>query len=143
MTFGTPIQGHYKNFWDTLTVSEMSSATILGWTPESWEEGYSNENYLLLWYELNNTQQVAVRILGYSINDWNTEVINEKHKKDFLRRREVNRNNWNQNSQLVQDQVFQYMENFLENATNSVELIEIHNNLIAETNNSTGMTSEV
>ena len=143
MTFGIPTLARYKNFWHSLTVSEMSAAIVLGWNAESWEEGYTNDKYLIFWYDLNETQKLAVRILGYSINDWNTEVINEKRKQSFIRLKEDNRNNWNQNSQLTQDQVFQYMENFTENATNSIDLIEIQNNLNSETNNHTGMTSEV
>ena len=76
MQFGNNLPAKQHNFWRTMKPIEQAAATILGWTPSSWEEGthaLSLPSAMIL-DDLNEQQKIAVQILGYKDTEWDRDV---------------------------------------------------------------------
>jgi len=129
MNFGNDVRGRFKNFWNTLTISEMAAATILGWNPQSWEEGESNLNSLVTWENLSQNEKRAITILGYTIPQWDNEVQNERSKTLYQEQRREARNNWEKTDEPLK--VNNFIENFEEKSIQEIEKIEQYNRMKA------------
>ena len=96
-------------YWGTLKTIEQAAATLLGWTPRTWEEGM-DLNRDIYWNTLTEEKQNAVLILGYTPNEWNQEIEKEFGQKAIRELRVRNRQSWEESDAFTQMQ--SCIENF-------------------------------
>ena len=75
----TPEKGKDK-IWEEMSKRERVSATKLGWTEESWDQGLDSDACAKWWRELTPPQAAAAELLGYEQTIWDAEKRNAGSK---------------------------------------------------------------
>ena len=102
MNFGESVPAKKQTFWADMKTIEQAAATMLGWNPTAWEEGWYLSHNCQYWNKLTEEEQASVFIMGYTPHEWNQAVEEELFRQFLKENRQKARAEW-ENSKASSD----------------------------------------